>query len=114
MVTATDRRSDPVGHLEMETLCYSFPSLRGMPGTAPWDQKRFAKWLASPAPSTGTLQAGLFVLSVWNGDNGTAESRPWWCVENGLDVFDAVYATKIWDYAHRAAFVQWALKPFYP
>lgn len=58
---------------QMATLCDSFPSLRGAPGTSPWDQHRFARWVAGPAPSSAMRQAGLFV--PWRGTRASLKGN---------------------------------------
>jgi hypothetical protein len=51
---------------QMERLCALFPSLRGVSGTDPWDVDALLTWLSGPAPTSGSTQAALFVLGVWN------------------------------------------------
>lgn len=96
----------------MERLCNSFPALRGVPGTAPWDQRRFAKW-ASGGISTAERLAAAFVLSVWNG--GTPADGGWWNQKPyHVGRFDVVNAFGRWDSEQQAAFLAWCADPFWP
>lgn len=106
------RTHELAGGERMTLLCESFPSLRGVPGTAPWDQIRFARWASGPAPSAAMRLAAAFLLTVWNG----CDSEDSWWNEGKFSVghFDAVDAMRLWDYQHQAAFVSWCLKPFWP
>lgn len=97
----------------MTLLCWSFPSLRGMPGTAPWDQLAFARWISGGARTSGNGQAAAFVLSVWNG--GTPDDGGWWNEgEFHSGRFDPVEACAVWDAPHRDAFIAWCRNPFWP
>ncbi len=87
----------------MEQLATSFPSLRGKSGTKPWDALELEQWALSPAPSHGALCAARFVLAVW------APSTRWKC-----GAFDLMDALSTWDGPHRAAFVAWVTKPWWP
>ena len=105
------------GRDEMTQLCESFPTLRGVPGTSPWDQTTFAQWASGPAPSRAMRLAAAFVLSVWNGC--TPEDGGWWNTSLGDEEyragrFDAVEAFGVWDSAHRSAFIAWCQEPFFP
>lgn len=105
------------GRDEMSALCASFPTLRGVPGTAPWNQTEFAHWASGPAPSRAMRLAAAFVLSVWNGC--TPDDGGWWNGSLGDDEFhvgrfDVVDAFGVWDANHQAAFVAWCRKPFFP
>jgi hypothetical protein len=94
----------------MVLLCESFHSLRGAPGTHPWNQHTFATW-ASGGKTDAERQAAAFVLSVWNGNN----LAPWWSKKPfRVSVFDATLACAIWDEQNRAAFIAWCNDPFYP
>lgn len=99
--------------LRMEALCALFPTLQGVPGTAPWDQHAFARWASGPAATSGSVQAAAFVLAVWNGctprDGGWWNQRPY-----RVGRFDIVHALGIWDEAHKSAFLRWCDDPFWP
>lgn len=99
------------GRHSMERLCQSFPSLRGAPGTAPWDQHRFARW-ASGGISDGQQLAAQCILAIWNW--GAAPDDWFNQSPYSVGVFDAMAAMRIWDHDHRAAYVGWCLKPFWP
>lgn len=98
---------------QMAQLCWSFPTLRGVPGTDPWDQYLFARWASGPAPTHASRQAAAFVLAVWNG--GTPDDGGWWNQGDYLaGRFDVVEAFSIWDRQHQAAFKHWCNAPFWP
>lgn len=96
----------------MTELCNRFHSLRGAPGTDPWQQKKFARW-ASGGITAAERQAAAFVLTVWNGHH--PDDGGWWN-EPPFRVgrFDVVVALAHWDYQHRAAFIFWCQHPFWP
>ncbi len=107
MFAARPGQSESVDKLEMmAALAESFPSLRGVPGTRPWDQYKLDEWATSSgAVTAGSLMAARFVLMVWSGNN----NGPWKCGQ-----FDMAEAVGRWDYRHQHAFLKWARKPFYP
>lgn len=115
-MSATKEKARPANaHPEMTQLCNLFPTLRGVPGTAPWDQHAFARWASGPAPSNAMRQAAAFVISVWNGC--TPDEGGWWNnAEEGYCAgrFDPVQAFALWDWEHQAAFMQWCNAPFWP
>lgn len=47
-------------------LARSFPTLRDAGGLDPWDAVQFLDWALSPACTSGSWHASMFVLSVWN------------------------------------------------
>jgi hypothetical protein len=101
------------GRERMELLCTSFPVLRGVPGTIPWDQHKFARWASGPATTSAIDQAAAFVLSVWNG--GTPEDGGWWNEPpHVVGRFDVVRALALWDHEQQAAFLAWCNDPFWP
>lgn len=104
-------------------LCRSFPSLVGVPGTAPWTMGQepeetanpFLEWMCS-GPSHGELLAGRFVLGVWNPSTDWTEQARHTGLGPGsalirFDVFEAMGA---WDEAHVEAFSRWVELPFWP
>ena len=108
-----DKSSELSGPDRMALLCARFPTLYGMPGTVPWDQKKFARWGSGPAATSGSRQAAAFVLSVWNGSQ--PEDGGWWNeAPYHVGRFDVVEALAVWDAHHRNAFVGWCLQPFWP
>lgn len=116
----------------MLALVRSFPTLadlergregwaRKMPGE--WDATSFDKWARNcPGITSGSSHAAKFVLSVWGGRalhfyppvNGpwSAPATEWSCPWE-IGGFDVMAALKIWDDAHRAAFLAWAKNPWW-
>lgn len=100
--------------LAMTRLVQSFPSLQAAKGGDPWSPRPFVTWVcSSPLSPSGEL-AARFVLDVW------ASTVDWRAVAEQLGLrgdrlggFDAVEAMRRWDEAHRAAFVAWAMTPFF-
>jgi hypothetical protein len=57
----------PIGPLAMSRLAKMFPSLRGVAGVEPWHVDELLTWLCtSPAVTSGSHHAAMFVLGVWN------------------------------------------------
>lgn len=104
----------------MTALCAHFPSLRGVPGTEPWEVVALLDWLVnSGAPTSGSRHAALFVLSVWSsGPTDWEEVAHVNEVPNSdrlRDIrFDLTHAWAVWDDLHRDAVLAWLLNPFYP
>ena len=101
----------------MRRLCASFPTLRGAPGTDPWDALRLVEWLCtSGAVTTGSRFAGQFVLQVWNPttDWGAQAKVSLGLTEVALPPFNVVLALAHWDDDHEGAFRAWAELPFWP
>ena len=88
---------------KMAALALSFPTLADADGVGPWDPDRLEAWLRSGAPGHGAMCAGRFVLSVWNSYHDWSSGR-----------FDLHEALGCWDAQHRAAFVTWVTKPWWP
>lgn len=111
----------------MTGLARSFPTLARADGLEPFDPDKLDAWAMTGGPCHGGLLAARFVLTVWSGQAFTFGQQhyikrrtpddlyrvrvetPWRC---GL--FDVVDALSTWDAQHRAAFVAWALKPWWP
>jgi hypothetical protein len=96
----------------MSALAELFPTLRGVPGTNPWNVDRFLAWMNSGAPTSGSWCAGLFLLGVWN---RTTKWRD--CglkAKEGEDRFDMFRAMGCWDQKHIDAFQEWVKYPFWP
>ncbi len=87
----------------MAALARSFPTLLTAPGLSPWRPDELDRWACGPVPGSGALHAARFVLAVWN------FHAEWDCGR-----FDAVRALGAWDADHRAAFVAWAARPWWP
>lgn len=106
MIANNDDQLGP-GPREMTALCNSFPSLRGKPGTNPWDAILFAR-VFSGGQSEAEKQAAAFVLLVWS------SSVTWNAEPYHVGIFNFVRAYFLWDDAHRAAFRYWCDHPFWP
>lgn len=94
---------------QMAALGALFPSLRGVPGVDPWNADAIIAWAKTGAPTSGSIWAARFLLSVWN------SSTDW--AELGLPPpgrFDLFEAWGSWDSAHRAAALRWLTAPFHP
>lgn len=97
------------GALKMEELATAFPTLRGAPGTNPWNLRTFLSWLCGPSPGSGAFAAGCFLLGVWD------SRRDWAADAAELDVrlkagalrFDFHRALGTWDRPHVAALAAW-------
>ena len=88
---------------QMEWLCEQFPSLRGAPGTTPWDALEFQDYFHGPAGTGGSRHAARFALNVWN------NTEEW-----DIGPFNLSHAFGVWDAAHRAALLTWANDPWFP
>lgn len=85
--------------IRLSELCATFPALRGMEGTAPWDADRLAtRWHTA---SGGERAAICFVLNVWN------HHARWHCGPFTMNDFSRL------DEDNRAAFVAWAREPWW-
>jgi hypothetical protein len=102
----------------MTVLARSFPVLaRDAEGIAPWDVDRFLAWLCGPAPSSGAIHAGRFVLSVWNPRTDWREVARQSGIDGAgdrLQRFDLFEAVGVWDDEHRLACMTWIDGPFWP
>ena len=102
-MTVLDHDSHEKCGARMTALGLSFPTLAHADGVSPWDPERLEAWLRSGAPGHGAQCAGRFVLSVWNSYHEWRSGR-----------FDLQEALGCWDAQHRAAFVAWAAKLWWP
>lgn len=109
----------------MSRLCETLPTLRGVPGTRPWDAMALLRWLCtSGAVTSGSGHAARFVLQVWCADQDWAALATAPESEQGLGLrademraiepFNPVAALAVWDWSHSAAFVMWCQLPFWP
>ena len=97
------------GRAAMAALAAEFPSMRGVPGTDPWDVEHLIEWSNSGAPTSGSIWAARFLLSVWNpSTNWNDFGLP------GAGKFDLHEAWSCWDNPHRAAALKWLEAPFWP
>ncbi len=112
----------------MTRLALTFHGLREAEGLAPFNAEEFARWAESPL-SHGAVYAARFILAVWSGRMGKLSDKPrktpakdtWfgihrWNLDSHWRVgpFDVVDAMGTWDEHHRAAFVAWAERPWFP
>lgn len=89
--------------LRIQELALSFPSVRNPAGLDPWSPENlFLNGLSNV--SSGTRQALLFVLSVWNPECHQYFEEPPFSVHEAL---------QIWDKSHRKAFLDWANDPWW-
>lgn len=97
------------GREAMTALSRLFPTLRGVPGTDPWDVDAFLAWSQSGALTSGSGWAARFLLSVWNPRTDWREyGFP------GAGRFDLMEAWDLLDDPHRAAIRAWLDAPFWP
>jgi hypothetical protein len=95
------------GREAMTTLAALFPSMRGVPGTDPWNVEMLIEWSNSGAPTSGSIWAARFLLSVWNPSTNWSEfGLP------GAGKFDVHEAWSCWDDVHRAAAMKWLERRF--
>jgi hypothetical protein len=101
------KKEDWSMYARMATLAESFPTLKGVKGLVPWDPVLLAEQLGSPARTSASANAILFVLSVWNpGFQGGGVDL----VKTPFDLHSAMWA---WDDQHRQAFLAWVTNPFW-
>lgn len=109
-------------NVSMVRLCQSFPTLRGAPGTDPWDPMALLRWILGGAATSGNTHAVKFVLQVWNSrvDWQQIARAPADSEHEGLGIKDAVLspfnvvdALAVWDDEHTQAFLKWAHTPFW-
>jgi hypothetical protein len=112
--------SDPAER--MERLCRAFPTLRGQPGTSPWNAMHLLEWLCTGGGvTTGSHHAARFVLQVWNSSTDwgalamkTPEKEGLGLASVELSAFNVVQALAVWDSDHESAFRHWCELPFWP
>ncbi len=92
--------NDELGE-RMTGLARGFPAMRGAPGIDPWRPGELDRWAAGPA-SHGERHAARFLLAVWDPSTAWEAGR-----------FDAMEALRVWDPAHRAAYLAWADDPWW-
>jgi len=87
----------------MTALCETLPSLRGQPGTDPFDAEALFGWLTTTgARTSGNAASVAFVLAVFN-EAAWRERFPFF-------VGDAL---GVWDRPHRDVFITWARDPWW-
>ena len=93
----------------MSVLANLFPSMRGVPGTKPWDVDELIAWCKTGAPTSGSGWAARFLLSVWSpATNWNDHGLP------GAGRFDLMSAWDLLDEEHRRAIMTWLDAPFWP
>lgn len=102
---------------QMRRLCDAFPTLRGKPGTDPFDAEVLLRWLLDTGgPTAGSSCAARFVLQVWDyGQDWRAFAkqlgiRHW----RAFQPFNPVEALARWDAEHAQAFLAYCELPFHP
>lgn len=107
------------GRVALSQLGELFPSLVGVPGINPWNEDELLRWLFSGAPTSGSREAALFLLGVYNG------TTDWTAFAKGEGLlpakapadalrFDLFHAMGVWDARHVEAFLAWIDAPFWP
>jgi hypothetical protein len=103
-------------HVPLEQLVQSFPTLRSAPGASSWYPEDFLVWLCGPAPGSGALHAGRFILEVASRTHGTDWARV--ARSEGLKGFEEVVkpfalheAMGVWDRNHVAVVAEYMGAP---
>jgi hypothetical protein len=97
----------------MTELAKLFPTMRNVPGIDPWNVEQLIAWLNSGAPTSGSWNAAMFLLGVWN--PSTKWNKEGVKMRKGASgKFDLFRAMSCWDEEHIAAFLEWANNPFWP
>ncbi|QEH39319.1 hypothetical protein OJF2_79340 (plasmid) [Aquisphaera giovannonii] len=87
---------------EMAALARTFPSMKYALGVEPWNALQLETWAKGPH-SHGQVVTARFLLAVWD------PHRAW-----ELERFELMEALRVWDDAHRGAFLAWASEPWWP
>jgi hypothetical protein len=99
--------------LAMTELAKLFPTMRGVPGTDPWNVEKLISWLNSGAPTSGSWHAAMFLLGVWNPT--TKWNQEGVRMRKGASgKFDLFAAYAAWDQHHIRAMQTWIAQPFWP
>jgi hypothetical protein len=97
----------------MSELANLFPTMRGVPGTDPWDVHQLMNWMNTGAPTTGSWWAAMFLLGVWNPH--TKWNQEGVKMRKGATgKFDLFVAMHGWDQQHIDAALEWIRNPFFP
>lgn len=97
---------------KMSALANLFPTMRGVPGTSPWDVEQLIAWMNTGAPTSGSWYAAMFLLGVWNPHTNWRD-----CglkVKKAYGTFDLFRAMSAWDHHHIQAMQEWVAAPFWP
>jgi hypothetical protein len=101
------------GPQQMAALAQLFPTMRGVPGTDPWNVERLIAWLNTGAPTSGSWHAAMFLLGVWNPH--TKWNQQGVKMRKGASgKFDLFAACAAWDHQHLQAMQEWIAAPFWP
>jgi hypothetical protein len=97
----------------MSELAKLFPTMRGVPGTDPWDVHQLIAWMNGGAPTTGSWHAAMFLLGVWNphtkwNQEGVKMRKG---ATGKFELFPAMHG---WDQQHIDAAMEWIRNPFFP
>jgi hypothetical protein len=99
--------------LAMSQLANLFPTMRGVPGTNPWNVEKLIAWLNTGAPTSGSWHAAMFLLGVWN--PSTKWNQEGVRMRKGASgKFDLFAAYAAWDHKHIQAMQEWIAAPFWP
>lgn len=97
----------------MSELANLFPTMRGVPGTNPWNVEALIAWMNTGAPTTGSWHAAMFLLGVWNPH--TKWNQEGLKMRKGASgKFDLFAAMHGWDQQHIEAALEWINNPFFP
>jgi hypothetical protein len=97
----------------MSELANLFPTMRGVPGTDPWNVQQLLAWMNTGAPTTGSWHAAMFLLGVWNPH--TKWNQEGLRMRKGASgKFDLFVAMHGWDQQHIDAAREWIANPFFP
>jgi hypothetical protein len=97
----------------MSELANLFPTMRGVPGTDPWNVQQLLAWMNTGAPTTGSWHAAMFLLGVWNPH--TKWNQEGVKMRKGATgKFDLFVAMQGWDQQHIDAAREWIANPFFP
>lgn len=97
----------------MSELAELFPTMRGVPGTRPWDVHKLMAWMNTGAPTHGSWYAAMFLLGVWNPHTNWKQEGVKMKKE-ATGKFDLFRAMQGWDQQHIDAAMEWIQNPFFP
>lgn len=94
-------------HLDLEqrmaALAQSFPSMAKALSGKLWNSIALDQWASEVPISHGELVTVRFLLAVWDPDFSWRSGH-----------FELMKALRVWDEAHRTAFLAWASDPWWP
>jgi hypothetical protein len=98
----------------MTELANLFPTMRGVPGTDPWNVDQLAAWMNTGAPTSGSWWAAMFLLGVWNPHTNWKKECGIKMRKDATGKFDLFLAMHVWDHQHVEAAREWTANPFWP